>query len=106
MGLVNFEYIPEFVGNIEEILENNGVILVEEKEIWEFARQREEIPYFENLYMMFLFSDFENLAETEGIGVDFEVCGLRSRVDLILANGKKIKFHDCEDWERALKLNK
>lgn len=106
MGLVKFEYIPEFVGDIEEILEDNGVTLVREKEIWELAREHEEIPCFEDLYIMFLFGSFAILAESEGIGVDFEICGLRSCVDLILSNGKKIKFRDCRDWERALKLNK
>lgn len=77
MDWINFEDMPEFIAEVEEILEKEG-LSVSEEEVWEVAREYTYPPLFQNIYMELCFMRLESLCESHNLICDYQVNCLAS----------------------------
>ena len=77
MDWINFDDMPEFVAEVEEILEKEG-LSVSEEEVWEVAREYTYPPLFQNIYMELCFMRLESLCESHNLICDYQVNCLAS----------------------------
>ena len=77
MEWINFEDMPNFIAEIEKILEKEKWS-VEEEEVWEIAREYPYPPCFQNIYIELCFMRLENLCESHGLECNYQVNALAS----------------------------
>lgn len=77
MEWINFEDMPDFIAEIESILEREG-LSVSEEEVWEVARVFPCVPLFQNIYIELVFTCLENLCESHNLSCNYQVNCLAS----------------------------
>lgn len=84
-NIVDYEKIADFL-NID----------VEDQEVWEIARESQEIPLFENIYQSILLSRISHtLNEEYGLQTDYFINGMDTH--LYLYDGGYSKIYQLED---------
>ncbi|TLD85471.1 hypothetical protein [Helicobacter sp. MIT 05-5294] len=94
---VNYNDMPEFVGDIEAILQREGAGSVSEEYIWEIAKQNNSMPNFTAIFLECLFWRFADFLEYKGLRCNFEVNFLASWFEI-----ENKPFEMANDFYQAL----
>ncbi|TLE15949.1 hypothetical protein LS72_005160 [Helicobacter apodemus] len=77
MDWINFNDMPDFIADMENILKRENLSVTEE-EVWEIARESPCVPLFQNIYIELVFMHLESLCESHNLSCEYQVNCLAS----------------------------